>query len=305
MKNGIISYGEAFIDYLAQDPSNRHFNSYIGGATLNVAIGVRKLGTSSYYLTKLGTDSTSQFIKSELLEFGVNLDYARESKDKRVCTVFVHLNENGERYFHSYLNETPEEHFLESELDQEVFAKSSLFYFGSGTLFHPTALNTSKAAIQLAKAYHSLVAFDPNIRLKRWESEEQCRLTIIELLQDVSILKLSEPELLFLIDTSTLEEGLEKIAQYNIPYIWVTLGENGAIAIHKQLKVRVHGEKVKDADTTGAADVFMAGLLHKIDTEGLPETELELMTYTEYAHRLGSLAVTKQGALTALSSETE
>jgi fructokinase len=301
MKKGIISYGEAFVDYIAQDLSNSHYKTFLGGTTLNVAVGARRLGTPVYYLCKLGTDDISQFIKTELRNEQVNQEFCIETDLKRICGVYVHLNKKGERYFHSYVNETPDEQLLDSEINEELFKRSFIFYCGSGTLFHSIAYKTTKAAIQLAKKHGTLIAFDPNIRMKRWDSEQLCRSTIKSILSGVNILKLSEEELLFLMETSTVEEGIQKLAHYNVPYIWVTLGEKGAIVVHQDKVIHVQGKKVQVIDTTGAGDAFMAGILHCIHTNGLPMNENELTTYTMYGNNLGSIAATKQGALTALT----
>jgi hypothetical protein len=41
------------------------------------------------------------------------------------------------------------------------------------------------------------IAFDTNIRLKRWESENQCRETILSYVKKADIVKMTEDELLF------------------------------------------------------------------------------------------------------------
>lgn len=301
MKKGVISYGEAFVDYISQDLLNRNYQMYLGGTTINVAVGVRRIGTPVSYLCKIGTDSISQFVNGELDKEKVNREFCIESNLKKICGVYVHLNEEGERSFHSYVNETPDEQLLESELSEELFQTSRIFYFGSGTLFHPTAYKTTNSAISLSHKHKTLIAFDPNIRMKRWESEEKCRLTITSVLPKVSILKLSEEELLFLMEVSTVEEGIRKLSFHKIPYVWVTFGEKGALVLHQNKEIFVKGTKAQTVDTTGAGDAFMAGILHSIHSKGLPVTEESLKEYTEYANQLGALATTKFGALTALS----
>ncbi|WP_077214849.1 carbohydrate kinase family protein [Bacillus dakarensis] len=298
MKNGIISYGEAFVDYISVDSSNQNFQKYIGGTTLNVAVGVRRLGSPSYYLCKLGEDEVSFFIKNELNKEDVNLEYSVESGQKKICGVYVHLNDDGERYFHSYENESPDEQLLVSELHEELFRKAKLFYFGSGTLFHEISRQTTKAAVELAQKHGTLVAFDPNIRMKRWESEQKCRAAIMEMLPNVDLLKIAEEELLFLTETLTVEDGLKQLADYGIPYVWVTLGEKGALAVHGGVELHVPAMKVKAVDTTGAGDAFMAGILHCIHSKGLPEDSAALKRYTEYGNDLGGKAASVVGALT-------
>ncbi|WP_337019214.1 carbohydrate kinase [Oceanobacillus massiliensis] len=298
MNQGIISYGEAFVDYIAQDRTNKLYNTYLGGTTINVAVGARRLGTQSHYICKLGTDETSQFIRRELEKESVNTDYCMESERKRICSVYIHLNEMRERHFHAYINETPDEQLLESELHEKLFENAFLFYFGSGTLFHPTAFTTTKRAIQLAKHHRSLIAFDPNIRLKRWDNLESCKTNVKGMLPDVDILKISEEELLFLTEAANLDAGLQIIKSYQIPYVFITRGEDGAIVFYRNEKIIVPAEKVEVVDTTGAGDAFMAGLLHCFDRHGIPKTADELVFYTKYANKLGSNTVKTLGALT-------
>jgi fructokinase len=296
-KHGITSLGEAIVDFIATDPSNKTYQRLLGGATVNVAVGVRRLGIPSYYLCKLGTDESSTFIEEKLMKENVDLSFCSHHPNKRICSVYIHLNQHGERYFHSYVNETPDEWITSEELDNKPFMNSKIFYFGSGTLFHPIARKTTDQALQYAKEENLVIAFDTNIRLKRWESENQCRETILSYAKRADIVKMAEDELLFLTETETLDEGLEHIAKMEIPFLFITKGKDGACAIHKDIMVHVPGIPVKAVDTTGAGDAFMAALLSCFHDRGIPQNEAQLAEYTEFANKAGAHSATKFGSL--------
>lgn len=296
-KHGIISLGEVIVDLIATDPSNTTFHRLLGGATVNVAVGVSRHSIPSYYLCKLGRDETSKFVEGKLTEEKVDLSFCSYTSNKKICSVYIHLDELGERYFHSYVNETPDEWITAEELDRGPFLKSKMFYFGSGTLFHPIARKTTEQAIHFAREENMKIAFDTNIRLKRWESENQCRETILSFVQKADIVKMTEHELQFLTETSTLEDGLDHIAKWEIPFLFVTKGKDGAYAIHKDRIVHVPGIPVKAIDTTGAGDAFMAALLSRFHDKGSPNNEAELREYTEFANKAGALSATKLGSL--------
>lgn len=78
-----------------------------------------------------------------------------------------------------------------------MFKKAKIFYFGSGTLFHPKAKEATETSLKYAKEFGHTIAFDTNIRLQRWESEELCRQTVISFLKKADIVKLAEDELSF------------------------------------------------------------------------------------------------------------
>ena len=97
-----------------------------------------------------------------------------------------------------------------------------------------------------------------------------------------------------------MEEGIEQLNSYLVPIILVTVGENGTYAVLNGEVIHVPTEKVVPVDTTGAGDAFMAGVLRDVHYNGLPTTEEELVRCVSFGNKLGALAATKAGALTAL-----
>lgn len=297
-KKGVISLGEAFVDYISVDSTNTKFQQLLGGATVNVAAGTQRLGIPTYYLCKLGMDEISQFVEQELANEGINTEFAVHTPSKKICGVYVYTNERGERYFHSYLNDTPDELLTADELKKEVFEQTKVFYFGSGTLFHKKAKETTETSLKYAKDCGNLVAFDTNIRLKRWESEEQCRQTITSFLKKADVVKIAEEELYFLTETSSFEAGLEKLSGWGIPFLFVTMGAKGAYAVMNGNKVFSPAPKVEAVDTTGAGDAFIAALLYSFHEEGEPTDQSQLIKYLQFANQVGAAVTTKVGSLT-------
>lgn len=303
VKKGVISYGEAFIDYIAKNEFNTSFDPFLGGTTVNIAVGVQKLGAKAYYICKLGSDETSDFVRKKLLIEGVNQSGCLISEIKKVCEVYVHKSKEGDRYFHSYIDSTPHEQVYKHELQEALFEQAAIFYFGSGTLFHPISQETTKEAVKLAKKHRMLVAFDPNIRMKRWESEVACRNIVTPFLSETDILKISQEELLFLMNSTDLTESLEKLRAYHIPYVWVTQGENGAVAVTANQALHVSANEVQAIDTTGAGDAFMAGILCCIHEKGLPESEESRKQYTRFANALGGAVSARYGGMISLKAK--
>ncbi|WP_052427606.1 carbohydrate kinase family protein [Neobacillus niacini] len=298
-KQGVISLGEAFIDYISTDSTNTKFRQLLGGATVNLAVGTSRLVLPTYYLCKLGTDSISQFVEQEFNKEGVNLEFSVRTDTKKICGVYVHLTESGERNFHSYINTTPDEVLRDDELRRDVFEKTRIFYFGSGTLFQQKSKKTTETALKYAKEFSNLIAFDANLRLKRWESETHCRQTVVSFLKHANIVKLAEDELNFLMETNSLEGGLEKISKWDIPYLFITMGGKGACGVMNGNKVFIRAPKVDTIDTTGAGDAFMSGLLYCFHEKGMPAGKTELTEYLQFANRVGAAATTEIGSLTS------
>ncbi|MFJ8066547.1 carbohydrate kinase family protein [Psychrobacillus sp. NPDC096426] len=301
----VLIYGDVFVDYIADDQSNTQFTKYLGGATVNVAAGVARLGASSSFITISGDDETSEFVRSELTSEGVDLSFAQMVPEKRVSGVYVHLMENNDRHFHTYVDETPDLQVNFDALKKEVFQQASTFHFCSGTLFHPTARKTTRDIVNHMEKSQVLLSFDANIRPLRWESVELCRETICSFFKQVDILKLTEEELFFLTETNTREEGIRKLRDYQIPVVLITVGAEGTYIVLEEETIHVEVEKVVPVDTTGAGDAFMAGILSKINVNGKPETKEEWIDYVSFGNRLGAICATKPGALSAMPKLAE
>jgi fructokinase len=299
-KKHVLIYGDAFVDYIAEDQSNSTFTTFLGGATVNVAAGISRLGASSAFITVTGDDTTSEFVREELQKEGVDLSFAKRENDKRVSGVYIHLAEDNDRIFHTYIDETPDIQVEPSDLPTEAFENASVFHICSGTLFHLTALQTTREAVRLAKKFGVPLSFDANIRPLRWDSEALCRETILSFVEDTNMLKLTEEELFFLTETDTLEDGITKLIPYQIPVILVTAGELGTFAVIDGSMTHVGVEPVVPVDTTGAGDAFIAGILRQIQLIGHPETRDEWIDYISFGNKLGALCATKPGALSAM-----
>ncbi|WP_075620294.1 PfkB family carbohydrate kinase [Paenisporosarcina indica] len=299
-KTHVLTYGDAFVDYIAEDRTNTSFSMFLGGATVNVAVGVARLGVPSAFITITGDDPTSEFVRGELKFEEVIMEYAKLEPEKRVSGVYVHLTEDNDRVFHKYIDDAPDIQVEADDLIEEAFEKASILNLCSGTLFHPKALETSRIAVEFAKKHGALFSFDANIRPLRWSSEKQCRETISSFFKDADLLKFTREELAFLTETQTLEDGLAKLAPLEIPIILVTAGEEGTYAALNGQVQHVPVEPVVPVDTTGAGDAFMAGILRYVHLNGLPKTIKSLIECCTFANRLGALATTKAGALTAM-----
>ena len=299
-KKFVLIYGDAFVDYIAEDQSNSRFTKFLGGATVNVAAGVARLGAASSFITVTGENETSEFVRNELAEEGVDLSFSQIVPEKEVSGVYVHLLENNERHFERYVDVTPDIQVDFSAIKNEIIHETSVFHFCSGTLFHPIALGTTRKIVENIKKSNVLISFDANIRPLRWSSEESCRETISSFFNMVDILKLTEEELFFLTETTSIEDGIKSMQQYNIEALLITIGAEGTYAVLHGEVVHVPVEKVIPVDTTGAGDAFVAGILSKIYLEGHPSTKEDWIRYIAFSNRLGGICATKPGALSAM-----
>ncbi|MFC5711762.1 aminoimidazole riboside kinase [Thalassorhabdus alkalitolerans] len=303
MKKGIVSLGEALIDFIPLDKENVNFQKSPGGAPANVAVGLARLGARSTFVGKVGDDVLGRFLQETLSEYGVRTDHMLLSADVRTGLVFVTNTEDGERSFDFYINPSADRFLKPEEISERDLHNHKILHFGSISMISNPAKQATIHAVELAKQKGMIISYDPNLRLGLWDSEQQAKDTIISMLGKADVLKISEEELEFITGEKDIDTGVEKLSQYHIPLIVVTLGAEGSYVFTQDGKAHVDALKVKAVDTTGAGDAFVSGMLYSLNEhEGSVDsiTLTEAVTMARFASVSGALAASTKGAMTAL-----
>lgn len=312
----VISIGEALIDFIPQEKNVslkdvRNFLRVAGGAPLNVAATVAKLGGKSQMLTKLGLDGFGDHILEEVKPLGVDVSKILRTDEANTALAFVSLKSDGERDFSFYRNPSADMLLNENEIDEEDFKEGGILHFCSVSLIDAPIKKAHKKAIEFAKKNNCLISFDPNVRLPLWKTSEECKKAILEFLPLSNIVKISDEELEFITGISDEEEALKNLFQGDVEVVVYTKGSDGAEFITKRSKVVSESFKVKPQDTTGAGDSFIGSLLYQI-AEGnytleslinLPQDKIK--EFLTFSNATAALTVCKKGAIGALPKKEE
>lgn len=308
MKQGIISLGEALIDFIPLDEQNTTYQKSPGGAPANVAVGVARLGAKATFLGKVGADVLGRFLESTLKDYGVRTNQMLLSPDVPTGVVFVTNGEDGERSFDFYIDPSADRFLKVKDIDEEDLLSHKILHFGSISMISSPAKEATRHAVTLAKENGLFISYDPNVRLGLWRSEKDARETIISMLSEVHLLKISEEELEFITGEQEIESGVRKLKSYNIPFLIITMGGKGSNVYVGDQHRHVPAMKVKAVDTTGAGDAFVSGILYSLheysgDIHSLHIDEAFRMA--QFAAVSGALAASTKGAMTALPSLEE
>lgn len=308
MKKGIISLGEALIDFIPVDSDNLIYQKSPGGAPANVAVGLARLGAQSAFLGKVGNDVLGTFLKDTLEAFQVNTEHMMLTEEARTGAVFVTLAANGERSFDFYIDPSADRFLTSDELNESLFENSKILHYGSISMISEPSRSATIKAVELARKNGMIVSYDPNLRMSLWENENVARETILSMFDSADLIKISEEELEFLTGESTIEKGVEKLSMYNIPLLLVTVGSEGSFAFTGNVTARIEAMKVIAVDTTGAGDAFVSGVLYQLNEyEGSLSdlSEKDLVDIGRFASVSGGLAASTKGAMTALPTLQE
>jgi len=268
-----VCFGEVLWDNL---PTGRK----LGGAPLNVAYHLNKLGIHTDMLTRVGHDTDGEDIITLCAELAIPLTLFQKDSKYPTSTVEVHIDENKDvRY--EIVFPVAWDYISIGEEEMKAVSKADFFVFGSLSTRNNVSYQTLQTLIQVA----NYKVLDVNLRAPHYTKER-----IFELLHYADLVKMNEEELGFvamwlgLPNTDTDATKAEVVmTTFGVNELIVTYGAKGAI-YHSWLgKFSYHfpALKVEVKDTIGSGDSFLAAFLSqrcRQDKQATPEEMLEFAT---------------------------
>jgi fructokinase len=264
--------------------------SRLGGAPLNFAAHLRRLGHVPRIVSAVGQDAGGETAAAAITSLGLDTTFLQSSDHFRTGTASVSLGTDGAT---SFAIERPAAYdavqISDAMLAQIEGWKPSWCYFG--TLF-PSRANGRHVLRQLLAALPEARRFyDVNLR----PGFESCDL-ICDLLQGADVVKVNERELTQVRDWLGMPADPEGFcragaARFGWRAVCATLGARGCVMLVGDDYVEAAGLPVAVADTVGAGDAFAAAFMHGL-VAGWPVTAI-----AEFANRTGADVVSARGAI--------
>ncbi|WP_373759299.1 sugar kinase [Weissella soli] len=265
-----LTIGEPVVTFMATDADASladaiNYYKLLGGAELNVAIGVQRLGHSTEYVSRVGTDPLGEYALKMIGEHQVGTTYV--SRDEEFWTGFQlkQLVTTGDPQTFNYRRGSAAAHLTAEVIDQIDLSDVKIAHMSG---IFPALSTTSRAAFQrlMARLVENdiLITFDPNLRPALWGDHDLMVETINELAQYANIVLpgIGEGEILM------GSRDPETIADFYLQgtrtqAVIVKVGPAGAYVKTKQgTAYTVPGFKVDQViDTVGAGDGFALGVI--------------------------------------------
>jgi len=231
-----------------------------GGSAANTVVGLAELGGRAAYCGKVGRDSLGEFYREDLHAVGVRFDGGTAAQ--ATGTSLVLITPDAQRTMLTSLGAS-------SLLDASDISAASLegckYLYVEGYLL--SGEHTRRAALQAIETAKSLGAkvalsvSDPFVV----SSAEQLLWDLIE--GPVDLVFCNEMEAAALVGTDDMVECARTLHSH-AERVALTLGAKGSILMHDGMLHPVEGVPVAAVDTTGAGDMYAAGILYGL-TNGL------------------------------------
>jgi len=285
-----ITFGEAMVRLAPPQfhrlEQARSLDLKVGGAELNTAVGLARLGRKTSWASRLTDNPLGRLIANHAREGGVDTSHVLFTPEDRVGLYFLEFGSAPRASGVLYDRKNSAIAAIQPGMINwdNAFAGSKWFHL-TGIL---PALSASAAAAtlescQAAKKHGLKVSMDLNYRAKLWTGADAgaCLGKLMEYC-DLLVTTEEDIEKVFGIKGSTYEEAAAKVCdKFGVKKIAITLRENPLVWLNDWTAIlwqpsgvlRTRSYKVEIVDRLGAGDSFAAGLIHGLldndDQKGL------------------------------------
>jgi sugar/nucleoside kinase (ribokinase family) len=291
-----VVIGEALVDLLEGELAGELvYRPAIGGAPLNVAVGLARLGAPVRFVGSVGHDVWGRRIREFLRLSGVDDGGLIEAAVP--TTLAVATFSGSEPDFHFYGEPASYGLLRADDVDLPGVAGASALYCGSIALMYDAVLDAARQAWAVPGPAR---AFDPNVRLRLHPDPRELRSLLEEFATTADLVKLSAADAVAVYPELDLRAIAGRLVDVGAGAVVVTRGAAGALVVSGEGDQMVAASKARAVDATGAGDATMAGLLYGILTNGLPANLDAWAAATRFAMTVATLVVESPGGATSM-----
>ncbi len=275
----VVTFGEAMVRLSPPNfqrlEQTRSLDLHVGGAELNVAVGVTRFGLQSAWVSKLPRNALGYLLRNRAREFGVDCAHIVWSDQGRAGLYFVEFGSSPRASSvlydraHSAISTV-----RPGEIDwAKVFAGAKHFHISGITpALSASAAEATAEALRSAKKAGLTVSYDLNYRKKLWTPAEAKKIQE-PLMADVDVLITTEEDtnVVFGIKEGNYEAVAERLARtFGFKAVAITIREDvsvwknhwTAIAYHEGKIFRDRKYELEIVDRVGGGDSFTAGFIY-------------------------------------------
>jgi 2-dehydro-3-deoxygluconokinase len=275
----VVTFGEAMIRL--SPPSFQRLEQAtsldvrVGGAELNTAVALARLGRSSAWVSRLPNNALGRLIAGHARAAGVGTEHLLWSEQDRVGLYFLEFGAAPRASGVVYDRKDSAMAHIKPGLvnwSKVLTATRAFHVTGITPALSPSAAEATREALQAARAAGLLTSIDLNYRAKLWSQADAHRwMNEFLPLCDVLIATEEDTEKVLQITGQDYEDVARRLAAaYPLKVVAITLRDNPlvwrntwtAIAYSAGRLYRTRSYEVEIVDRLGAGDAFAAGLIH-------------------------------------------
>lgn len=229
-----------------------------GGSAANTVAGIAALGGNAGFIGQVAKDQLGDVFAHDIRSAGVEFTTEAREGDPTTARCLIFVTPDGQRTMNTFLGASQ---FLPATaLDADIIRSAKILYL-EGYLWDPEEPRAAmREAIRIAREAGRSVAFTLSDVFCIDRHGDDFRAMVAD--GTIDILFANENELKALHKTDDLERAIA-LTTPRVGVLVVTRSEKGALAMHNGDRFEVAAQPCEAVvDTTGAGDLFAAGVLY-------------------------------------------
>jgi 2-dehydro-3-deoxygluconokinase len=262
----IICIGECMIELRSVGEDN--FARSYGGDVYNTAVYLKRSLSDAQvqFVSAVGDDSMSEAMRQVWRAHGVDDSLAVTVPGGSPGLYLIETDSNGERRFQYWRSHSAARRWLATLLTagEARLWGADMVYFSGITLaiLEPSERSQAIDLMRRLRAQVGGIAFDPNVRLKLWESPEIAAANLEAAISVCDILLPSAEDLTWLFQIDEPSQQLDRARAMGVKEVALTLGVAGCAVADADSQAWLPSPAVEFvADTSGAGDSFNGAYL--------------------------------------------
>jgi 2-dehydro-3-deoxygluconokinase len=287
MPADVVTFGEAMVrlspPQFRRLEQARSLDLFVGGAELNTAAGLSRLGRTASWVSRLTRNPLGRLIANHAREIGVATDHVFWTDEDRVGVYYVEFGAAPRASTVLYdRKDSAIAHVAPGMIDWPAAFQGSRWFHVTGITpaLSRSAAETTREALQAARSAGLKTSIDLNYRAKLWSESEAGR-WMTEFMKHCNVLITTEEDIerVFGMKGKNYEDVAAQVAdRFKLQTVAITLRENPLVwknswtgIVYDNGKIfRTRSYEVEIVDRLGAGDSFAAGLIH-----GLLDNDLQ------------------------------
>ncbi len=274
MRN-IYTIGETVLDILFRN--HEPFTAKAGGACLNTAVTLGRLGHNVQFLSEYGLDEVGNYIEHFLNDNNVLTDYVYRYIDGKSALALAFLNENNDASYDFY------KIYPDNRLNIKFpkIKQDDIVLFGS---FYAITVEVRRKLLEFikeAKKNKAIVIYDPNFRKPHLHDLKWLKPMIEENIGLARIIRGSNEDFTLIFGTGNSKETYD-ILHEKTPVLLYTANIKGVFLHTPKLAKQFPVKKINPISTIGAGDNFNAGIIYSLMEYNIKYKDLSYLKVEEW-----------------------
>jgi len=300
----VISFGEALIDLIADPGHDLGTATSLaireGGAPMNFAVALARLGVPSALATVVGDDPFGRRLVALLDAEGVETSGVRITSEADTTIAYAWRNARGDGSFR--LVRMADRLLSVADVERASIGAATAILAGSVALAAQPSRAAVERAVDIAVQEGVPVIFDVNVRPTLWPDVDSLRAASEPILAAAHVIKLSLDDAAVLWGSSAIVDVQQALAAFAAPYVVVTDGGRAAWSRIAGTWAEYAVFAVDAVEPTGAGDAFNAAFVSRLIANDWARASA---ADVRFAMAAGAIATTKPGAIAALPTVAE